>query len=53
MRTSEAVSPMSGLVYPMITFTILYMILAFLVTWLMVRQISVLHESYKPELQEA
>jgi cytochrome d ubiquinol oxidase subunit I len=53
MRTSEAVSPMSGLVYPMITFTILYMILAFLVTWLMVRQISVLHETYKPELQEA
>jgi cytochrome d ubiquinol oxidase subunit I len=53
MRTSDAVSPMNGLVYPMITFTILYIILAFLVTWLMVRQIKVLHETYKPELQEA
>jgi cytochrome bd ubiquinol oxidase subunit I len=53
MRTSDAVSPMNGLVYPMITFTILYLILAFLVTWLMVRQIKVLHQTYKPELQEA
>jgi cytochrome d ubiquinol oxidase subunit I len=53
MRTSDAVSPMNGLVYPMITFTILYLILAFLVTWLMARQIKVLHETYKPELQEA
>ncbi|MDO1447118.1 cytochrome ubiquinol oxidase subunit I [Rhodocytophaga aerolata] len=53
MRTSDAVSPMSGLMYPMITFTILYLILAFLVTWLMARQIKVLHETYKPELQEA
>jgi cytochrome d ubiquinol oxidase subunit I len=53
MRTSDALTPMSGLVYPMLTFTILYLILAFLVTWLMIRQIRVLHENYQPELQQA
>jgi cytochrome d ubiquinol oxidase subunit I len=53
MRTADSITPMNGLVYPMVTFTILYLILAILVTWLMVRQIRVLHESYKPSLQEA
>jgi cytochrome d ubiquinol oxidase subunit I len=53
MRTADSITPMNGLVYPMVTFTILYLILAILVTWLMVRQIRVLHESYKHSLQEA
>jgi cytochrome d ubiquinol oxidase subunit I len=53
MRTSDALTPMNGLVYPMITFTVIYALLAIMVTWLMIRQISVLHEQYKPEMQEA
>jgi len=38
MKTSEAVTPMPGLVYPMIGFTAVYLLLAFIVTWLLVRQ---------------
>ncbi|MBD0255984.1 MAG: cytochrome ubiquinol oxidase subunit I [Cytophagales bacterium] len=50
MKTKDALTPMPGLVYPLILFTALYVVLAVLVTWLMVRQIRVLHETYKPEL---
>ena len=50
MKTKDALTPMPGLVYPLILFTVLYVVLAALVTWLMVRQIRVLHETYKPEL---
>lgn len=39
MRTSEAVTPMPGLVYPMLFFTALYVLLAIAVTWLLYRQI--------------
>lgn len=52
MRTADSVTPMNGLVFPMITFTILYLVLAILVTWLMIRQIRALHETYKPALQQ-
>ena len=38
MKTQEAVTPMPGLVYPMALFTGVYLLLAFVVTWLMVRQ---------------
>jgi cytochrome d ubiquinol oxidase subunit I len=38
MKTSESVTPMPGLVYPMALFTFVYLLLAFVVTWLMVRQ---------------
>ena len=38
MKTQEAVTPMPGLVYPMVLFTGVYLLLAFVVTWLMVRQ---------------
>ncbi|HWO40296.1 MAG TPA: cytochrome ubiquinol oxidase subunit I [Candidatus Eisenbacteria bacterium] len=38
MKTSEAVTPMPGLVYPMMGFTAVYLLLAFIVTWLLVRQ---------------
>lgn len=51
MKTSDALTPMAGLVYPMVTFTLLYVVLAFMVTWLMIRQISVLHQSYQTDLQ--
>ena len=38
MKTKEALTPMPGLIYPMLLFTGVYLLLAFLVTWLMVRQ---------------
>jgi cytochrome bd ubiquinol oxidase subunit I len=38
MKTSEAVTPMPGLVYPMMLFLGVYILLSFLVIWLMVRQ---------------
>lgn len=39
MRTADAVTPMPGLVYPMVFFTGLYVLLAIAVTWLLYRQI--------------
>jgi cytochrome d ubiquinol oxidase subunit I len=50
MKTKDALTPMPGLVYPLVLFTALYVVLAVLVTWLMVRQIRVLHQTYKPHL---
>lgn len=38
MKTQDALTPMPGLVYPLLLFTSVYLFLAFLVTWLMVRQ---------------
>ncbi|HEX8737251.1 MAG TPA: cytochrome ubiquinol oxidase subunit I [Pyrinomonadaceae bacterium] len=40
MRTSEAVTPMPGLVVPFITFTILYIFLAIITAWLLWRQVA-------------
>src|SRR5215213_651069 len=39
MRTSEAVTPMPGLIVPFITFTLLYLFLAVIVVWLLWRQV--------------
>jgi cytochrome bd ubiquinol oxidase subunit I len=39
LKTSEAVTPMPGLVVPFITFTLLYCFLAVIVVWLLYRQI--------------
>ncbi|MBC7919548.1 MAG: cytochrome ubiquinol oxidase subunit I [Ferruginibacter sp.] len=50
LRTKDALTPMPGLVYPLALFTGLYLVLAGLVTWLMVRQIKALHGSYAPKL---
>ncbi len=50
MKTKDALTPMPGLIYPLLLFTALYMLLAGLVTWLMVRQIKVLHETHAPQL---
>jgi cytochrome d ubiquinol oxidase subunit I len=39
MRTAEAVTPMPGLVYPLVGFTVLYIFLGVIVSWLMYNQI--------------
>ncbi len=39
MRTSDAVTPMPGLIVPFVFFTLLYIALAVAVTWLLYRQI--------------
>jgi cytochrome d ubiquinol oxidase subunit I len=40
LRTAEAVTPMPGLVVPFITFTLLYVFLAGVVVWLLIRQVA-------------
>jgi len=40
MRTAEAVTPMPGLVVPFVTFTILYIFLAIITAWLLLRQVA-------------
>ena len=47
LRTADAVTPMPGLVVPFTLFTVLYLLLAVAVTWLMYRQII-----RSPEVQE-
>jgi cytochrome d ubiquinol oxidase subunit I len=39
LRTAEAVTPMPGLVVPMVSFTILYLFLSAIVVWLIRRQV--------------
>jgi cytochrome d ubiquinol oxidase subunit I len=39
MRTVDAVTPMPGLVIPFVTFTLLYIFLAVIVMWLLIRQV--------------
>ena len=39
LRTADAVTPMPGLVYPLVGFTLLYIFLGVIVTWLMYNQI--------------
>ena len=39
VRTADAVTPMPGLVYPFVLFTLLYIFLAAVVVWLLYRQI--------------
>ena len=40
MRTAEAVTPMPGLIVPFITFTLLYIFLAVITVWLLLRQVA-------------
>ncbi len=40
MRTSEAVTTMPGLVVPFVTFTLLYIFLAIITAWLLLRQVA-------------
>jgi cytochrome d ubiquinol oxidase subunit I len=44
MRTADAVTPMPGLVVPFLTFTILYLFLAAVVTWLLYRLFQEAHD---------
>jgi cytochrome bd ubiquinol oxidase subunit I len=39
LRTAEAVTPMPGLVVPMVSFTVLYLLLSVIVVWLIRRQV--------------
>jgi cytochrome d ubiquinol oxidase subunit I len=40
MRTAEAVTPMPGLIVPFLLFTLLYLFLAVVVAWLLIRQVA-------------
>lgn len=46
MRTSEALTPMPGLIYPFILFLVLYLFLSAILILLMKRQIDHLHQHY-------
>jgi cytochrome d ubiquinol oxidase subunit I len=48
MRTSEAVTPMPGLVVPFITFTLLYIFLAIITAWLLLRQVAASPKEFEP-----
>jgi cytochrome d ubiquinol oxidase subunit I len=53
MRTSEAVTPMPGLVVPFITFTVLYIFLAAITVWLLLRQVAASPRDPDPIAKEA
>lgn len=38
LRTEDSLTPMPGLIYPFLLTTTIYLLLAFIVTWLMIRQ---------------
>ena len=40
MRTADSSTPMAGLAVPLIAFTVLYLILAVIVVWLLIRHIQ-------------
>jgi cytochrome d ubiquinol oxidase subunit I len=52
MKTRDAVTPMPGLIVPFIAIALLYLFLAVVVTWLMVRQFkSISKKSYETNNQ--
>ena len=53
MRTREAVTPMPGLVVPFITFTVLYIFLAVITVWLLLRQVAASPRDPDPVTKEA
>ena len=53
MRTSEAVTPMPGLIVPFITFTLLYILLAIVTVWLLLRQVAASPRDRELKQQEA
>ena len=53
MRTSEAVTPMPGLLVPFITFTLLYIFLAIVTVWLLLRQVAASPKDPDPNQKEA
>ena len=52
MRTAEAVTPVPGLVVPFITFTLLYIFLAAITVWLLLRQVAASPEVFESTVQE-
>lgn len=53
MRTSEAVTPMPGLIVPFITFTLLYILLAIVTVWLLLRQVAASPQGPDADQKEA
>lgn len=53
MRTVDAVTPMPGLLLPFITFTVLYIFLALVTVWLLLRQVAASPRDPEPRAQEA
>ena len=53
MRTSEAVTPMPGLIVPFLTFTALYIFLAAITVFLLLRQVAASPKDPEPHPQEA
>ena len=53
MRTSEAVTPMPGLVVPFVTFTVLYILLAIVTVFLLLRQVAASPKVPEPKVREA
>ncbi len=53
MRTSEALTPMPGLVVPFITFTLLYIFLAAITVWLLLRQVAASPQVFESKEKEA
>jgi cytochrome d ubiquinol oxidase subunit I len=47
MRTADAVTPMPWLVAPFITFTLLYLFLAVITVWLLLRQVAASPRKFK------
>jgi cytochrome d ubiquinol oxidase subunit I len=45
MRTRDALTPMPGLVYPFLVFSAVYLFLAIVVSWLLLRQIRAMEET--------
>jgi cytochrome d ubiquinol oxidase subunit I len=52
MRTSEAVTPMPGLIVPFLTFTLLYILLALVTVWLLLRQVAASPQAPEPLAKE-
>jgi cytochrome d ubiquinol oxidase subunit I len=50
MRTEEALTPMPGIIYPLVLISVVYIVLTFLSFYLMNRQIRFVHESTEPKL---
>jgi cytochrome d ubiquinol oxidase subunit I len=49
MRTADAVTPMPGIIVPFVTFTILYLFLAFVVVFLLKRQVFNSPKIFRPQ----
>lgn len=53
MRTAEAVTPVPGIVVPFVTFTLLYIFLAAVTIWLLLRQVAASPQDFEANAKEA